>query len=207
MVHFVRQSGALTRPDPAARVIPAAQHSAYLEAEAVLAAAHEEAAAIRAAAQSAYEEERQRGFRDGQEEARMEAAEQMIENVGRTIDYFAKVEERMVDLVVESMRRIVSEYDDRERVTMVVKGALGAVRNQKQVTLRVAPDRLDMVRQSTNEILAAYPGIGYLDLVGDARLHGDACILETEIGIVEASFEGQIEALRRAFAKVLGSRK
>lgn len=207
MVLFVRQTGALARPDPAARVLPAADHLAYLEAGALLDAARAEAEAIRAAARQAYEDERQRGYRDGQEEARLEAAEQMIENVGRTIDYFAQVEERMVELVLQSMRRIVADFDDRERVAMVVKGALAAVRNQKQVTLRVAPDRVDMVKSATNEILAAYPGIGYLDLVPDARLKGDACILETEIGIVEASLDGQIEALRRAFTKILGSRK
>ncbi|THF57269.1 HrpE/YscL family type III secretion apparatus protein [Pseudothauera rhizosphaerae] len=207
MVLFVRQSGPLSRPDPSARVIPAADHQIWLEAGALIDAARAEAEAIREQARQAYQAEKERGYQDGLEEARLEAAEQMIENVSRTIDYFGKVEERMVDLVVQAMRRIVAEYDDRDRVVMVVKGALGAVRNQKQVTLRVAPDRLDMVKQATNEILAAYPGIGYLDLVGDARLKGDGCILETEIGIVEASLDGQVEALRRAFSKILGSRK
>ena len=178
-----------------------------MSAGALREAARAEAEAIRQAARKAYEDECKRGYRDGQEEARLAAAEQMIENVGRSIDYFGKVEERMVDLVVQAMRRIIADFDDRERVVTVVKGALAAVRNQKQVTLRVAPDRVDMVKQATNEILAAYPGIGYLDLVGDARLSGDGCILETEIGIVEASIDGQIEALRSAFAKILGSRK
>ncbi len=56
-----------------------------------------------------------------------------------------------------------------------------------------------MLKAATDELLAAYPGIGYLDLVPDTRLHDDACIVETEIGIVEASIEGQIAALGRAF--------
>jgi len=64
-----------------------------------------------------------------------------------------------------------------------------------------------MLKSATDELLAAYPGIGYLDLVPDSRLRGDACIVETEIGIVEASMEGQIAALGRAFAKILGSRR
>ncbi|MCH3689021.1 HrpE/YscL family type III secretion apparatus protein, partial [Campylobacter lari] len=33
-----------------------------------------------------------------------------------------------------------------------------------------------------------------------------ACILESEIGMVEASLEGQIQALRQAFQRTLGSR-
>jgi len=42
--------------------------------------------------------------------------------------------------------------------------------------------------------------------VADPRLAADACILESEIGIVEASVQGQLAALRQAFAKVLGAR-
>jgi type III secretion protein L len=113
----------------------------------------------------------------------------------------------MTELVLQAMRRIVADYSDRERVTTVVRGALSAVRNQKQVTLRVAPDKVDLLKQSTDELLASFPGIGYVDIVGDGRLNGDACIVETEIGIVEASMESQITAMGRAFTRVLGSRR
>ena len=63
-----------------------------------------------------------------------------------------------------------------------------------------------LVRSRINDILAAYPGVGYLDLLADGRLEHGACILESEIGMVEASLEGQIEALRGAFQRTLGSR-
>src|ERR1700691_5993498 len=85
----------------------------------------------------------------------------MIANVGSTIDYFEKVEERMTELVLQCLRRIVASFDDRQRVITVVRGALAAVRNQKQITLRVAPDRLEMLKAATDELLATYPGIGY----------------------------------------------
>ena len=63
-----------------------------------------------------------------------------------------------------------------------------------------------LLRERINDILAAYPGVGYLDLLADARLGRGACILESQIGMVEASLEGQIEALRGAFQRTLGSR-
>ena len=130
----------------------------------------------------------------------------MIETVGRTVEYFAAVENDVVALVMGAVRKIIDGYDDNERVMMVVRGALSVVRNQKQMTLRVPPERLDSLRARVNELLAAYPGVGYLDMVADARLKGDACILESEIGLVEASMDGQITALEGAFRKVLGSR-
>lgn len=207
MVLFVRNAASARLPDPSARVIPAADYAVWREATSLIEAAEADAAAIRAAAREAHEQERKRGYEEGLEAARMEAAEQMIANVSSTIDYYEKVEGRMIELVLQAMRRIVADYDDRERVTTVVCGALSAVRNQKQVTLRVAPDKVDLLKQSTDELLASFPGIGYVDIVADGRLSGDACIVETEIGIVEASMEGQITALGRAFTKILGSRR
>jgi type III secretion protein L len=207
MVLFVRELADVGRPDPSARIVPAERHRQLLDAQALVEAARAQAAAIVARAQEAYEEERQRGHADGMAGARAEAAEQMMENVARTVDYLGRVEERMTQLVVQALRRIVGEYDDRERAAIVVKGALSAVRNQKQVALRVPADRLEAVRGSLDGILAAFPGIGYVDLQPDARLRGDACIVETEIGIVEASIDAQLQALERAFARVLGSRR
>jgi hypothetical protein len=92
-----------------------------------------------------------------------------------------------VELVMQAVQRVIGELAERDRVVAVVKGALAVVRNQKQVTLRVAPPQLPLVQAALNELLAAYPGIGYLDVVADARLEADACILDSEIGIVEAS--------------------
>lgn len=192
--------------DPAAGVIRAADVFALHSAEQIVSNAQAKAANIVAAAEAAYESERQRGYRDGREEARLDQAEQMIENISRTIDYFSKVEGKMVDLVMQAVRKIIQDFDDNDRVLIAVKSALSVVRHQKQMTLRVNSRQLETVKSRVNEILAAYPGVGYLDIVADNRLVPDACIVESEIGTIEASIEGQLEALRAAFLKVLGSR-
>ena len=191
---------------PGSRVLRRADIAALADAEALLAAARAQADAIVAGAEAAFDAERQRGFEEGLAEVRMEQAEKMIETVGRTVDYFAKVETDMVALVMGALRRIIEGFDDTERVLIAVRNALSVVRNQKQMTLRLHPQQVDMVRGRVNDLLAAYPGVGYLDIVPDGRLAIDACILESEIGLVESSVDGQIQALQNAFRKVLGSR-
>lgn len=191
---------------PGTRIVKAADVAAWADAQALLAAARAQADAIVAGAEAAVAKECARGYAEGKAEARMEQAEKMIETVGRTVDYFASVEGDMVALVMGAIRKIMEGFDEEERVLLVVKNALAVVRNQKQMTLRLAPARVEGVRARVNELLAAYPGVGYLDIVPDARLQGDACILESEIGLVEASIDGQIAALQTAFSKVLGSR-
>jgi len=193
-------------PDPAARVLRAADYAALIQAQALIDEAHARADAILAGAQDAFEAERRRGYEDGKQEALLDQAEKMIETVGRTVDYFAGVENEMVDLVMSAVRKVIDGFDDREKVMIVVRNVLAVVRNQKHMTLRLHPDDVEIVRARINDILADYPGVGYLDLLADARLAPGACILESEIGMVEASLEGQIAALQGAFQRTLGSR-
>lgn len=192
--------------DPSRKIIRFAEVAALHEAQHIIATANAQADAIIAQAHAAFEAERKRGYEEGIEEAKLEQAEQMIENVSRTIDYFGKVESRMVELVMQALRKIVSDFSDEERVLVTVKNVLSVVRNQKQMTLRLNPNQVDMVKARVNDLLASYPGVGYLDIVADSRLKPDSCILESDIGLVEASMEGQLDALKNAFTKVLGSR-
>lgn len=199
-------TGSAPQLDPGVRVLRGADRMAWAQAQALLADARTQAAAIMAGAQAALEAERQRGYAEGREAALLDQAEKMIETVGRTVDYFGGVEAKMVELVMQSVRKVVDGFDSKEKVVIVVRNALAVVRNQKQMTLRLHPDEVEVVRARVNELLAAYPGVGYLDIIADARLALGACILESEIGMVEASLDGQIEALRRAFQRTLGSR-
>lgn len=192
--------------DPGARVLKAGEHRLLLDARRVLDEATHQAERIVDEARAAHAAERERGFREGSEAARLEHAERMIENVGRAIDYFARVEKDAIDLVMGAVRKIIHDFTDAERVAIVVRGALAAVRNQKQITLRLHPDDAATARQRLNDILTGFPAIGFVDIVADGRLAPAACILETDIGLVETSLEGQLRALQRAFQNVLGER-
>ena len=192
--------------DPSVKVVRAHELVALRTAEQAVIDACAQADTIREDAKQAYEDERQRGYLEGQEAARLEQVEQMIENVSRTIDYFSRVESRMVDLVMQAVQKIIDDYDNNARILLTVKNVLSVVRNQKHMTLRLHPQQVALVKERIGSLLSDYPGVGYLDIVADPRLNFDACILESDIGMVEASMEGQLSALRRAFEKVLGSR-
>ena len=188
------------------RIVRRDELATLAQAQNLVNLAQQQAQAIVAQAQTAFEAKCQEGYASGLAQAKMEQAQDMIETVGRTVDYFAQVESEIVTLVMGAVRKIMDDFDDEQRILMVVRNALSVVRNQKQMTLRVYPGQIDHVRKHINDLLASYPGVGYLDIVPDARLATDACILESEIGLVEASITGQITALEQAFQKVLGSR-
>ena len=196
----------LAQPDPASLVLSPEQVRAYQDAQQLLLEARAEAERIRAEALKAYEEQRQLGYEEGLMNARMEESERLIENATRTVDYFAAIEQRIVSLVMNAVRKIMSDFDDSTRVLAVVQSGLSVMRNQKQLTLRLAPEHLQEVRGRAQQLLERFPGVGMMDIVADARLKGDAAILESEMGVVEASVELQIQAIEQGFAKLLGSR-
>lgn len=195
-----------THVDPATLVLNPGDAMAWVGAQEVIQAAAQEAERIREQARQEYDRERERGYRDGLEQAQMEQIERMLENASRMVDFFSSVEQRMVSLVMQAVRRIVADFDDHQRVMTVVQSGLAVMRNQKQLTLRLAPDQLEAVRSRAAELLEKFPGVGMIDFVPDSRLKGDAAIFESEIGVVEASLEAQLSALEKGFVKMLGSR-
>ena len=192
--------------DPSQVVLKAADVQAWVDAQGLLERARADADQLRSEALAAFEEEKRRGFEEGLAQAQFEQTERMIENAAKMVDFFASVEQRMVGLVMDAVRRIIADYDDTQRVMAVVKSGLAVMRNQKQLTLRLAPAHSEMVKSRAADLLQSYPGIGILDIVSDSRLKGDAAILESEIGVVEASVDMQLQALEKGFKKMLGSR-
>lgn len=188
---------------PGRKVIKAADYQAYLDAKSIVAEAREQAQRIVTEADEAYRRERERGYDDGQREASDAFAEQMIEVVSNTIDHYASVESTIVDLVMMAIKKILGDMEEKDRITKLVHHALTVVRNQSRVTLRVSPLQVDMVKESLGAITAGLSGIGFVDVVTDNRLGRGSCILETELGIVEASLDAQLAALHGALAKHL----
>ncbi|HVZ45017.1 MAG TPA: HrpE/YscL family type III secretion apparatus protein [Ramlibacter sp.] len=202
MVFVVRDHSRLSRPEVAGKIIKAKDFWAFKEMERALADAKQEGEQIRAEAKEEYEAERRRGYERGTEEARLEQSSNMVEIVSQTVEYFTNVESQMVDLVLDAVRKVVNDFDDRQRVTTVVKNCLDLVRGQKHLTLNVNPTQVDYMRSQVAELQKIYPSVSHIDVHPDAKLALDACVIESEIGIVEASLAGQLDALHDALSVV-----
>jgi type III secretion protein L len=186
---------------PESRVIRAADYAAWVAGEAYVRAAREHAAEIEAEAKRVYEVEKARGYADGRAESAAQEAAEMLESISRKISFFENVEMQVAELVVQATEKVLGELDDQTLVRRVVHNALKVMRNQKQVTVRVAPEHVEALQHQLNDILADYPGVTFVDVAADARLRRGGCILESELGVVDASLEIQLDALRRALSK------
>jgi len=96
-IQFKTQEGvSAARPDPAQWVLDAGDVAVWHQAQMMLAQAQEQAARIRTEAAHFYESEKQRGYAEGQELVQFEQIDRMIDVAGKTVDYFAGMEQRVV---------------------------------------------------------------------------------------------------------------
>lgn len=189
--------------DPAKIILKAEDYSVYLKGQEMIALAKEQAAKIVEDAKIAYEEEKKRGFNEGMESGNQKISEIMIEAAARSVENFEEFENDVIEVVADALKKILGEFDNRDLISRVVKNALATVRNQKKVTVIVNPTDADTVREKIKELLALYPAITTIDVLTDARVRQGGCKIETEIGVVDASLDIQLEAIKKSLAKVV----
>ena len=184
------------------RVVKAADAATVRSAAEIVAAAEAEAARIREEAKAAFEEERRRGYEKGLADGKLEISMQKLDLVDSSVAFMESVEGKMAEVVMKALRTFVVEVGDEEMVMQIVRKTLNAViRTQRQVTVKVPPDKVETVKARVAEFRASYPTVETLDVVEEPRLKGAACILETEAGVADASVETQLAAIEKSLKK------
>lgn len=196
--------GSAVKPAPGTRILRAAEYARLLEAQSVLDDARAEAAAIRERAEAAYEDRRKQGYEDGVMEGQMQQAEKMLETGMQAVEYLEGLERQIVDVVTNAVRKIVGELDAGERIVRVVRTALDQVRGRQRVLVRVCPEDEPQVREALQSMLARSSATSGLELVADQHMKPGDCMLESEMGVVDASLEVQLKAIENALAARIG---
>jgi len=188
---------------PDAKVVRAEQYQAYLDARQVVARAEAEAERIREEARQEFERQKRQGYEDGMREAQAVMAEKMIDTVSRSVEFVAAMEHQVTEIVIQVLEKILGQFDNEELVVRAARTALEVVQNQTTVTLRVSPEQVPAVKARVGEILDGHPAVSMLDVQPDSRLKPDGCILESDIGVVDASLDIQLEAIKRAMRRAI----
>ena len=188
------------RPAAGTKLLKAEEYGLLLEADALLAAAKKQAEEMEQKAREAYAQKREEGYCDGMEEGKLEHAEKMMETILSSVEFIEGIEDTLVSVVNQAIRKIIGDMDDKERIVRIVRTALNTVRGQQKVTVRVAPADEAAVSEALAAMTAgSSSGSAFLTIMADARLPRDSCILESELGVVDASLETQLKALENAF--------
>ena len=142
----------------------------------------------------------QNGIAQGAEESRKQLAEQMLNAASNATAQLAKVEKDLLDVVINSIRKIIDDYDNDELALAMVRNGLKLVCKSQRVIVRVNPEKMDKLMQGLKNV---NHNIDFLEIMPDKELALTDCVLESELGIVRASLEEQMQAIENAIRSAL----
>jgi len=189
------------RPKPGQVLIKAEEAGLFFEAGRLAETLRSQAEEKAKAAEENYQRRYEEGYQAGREAGQMEYADKIMEAVLGSVEYLENLELELVRLVGEVTRKLIGEMDEKERIVRLVRQALVSVRGQKKVLIRVAARDEAAVRADLAGLLARTEGGDFLDVRGDPDLTPGSCILETDLGVVEASLETQLRNLEKALLR------
>lgn len=180
-------------------------YSASARAREMIQKAQQDAEEIVRRAVEQKEKEKQDGYDAGYQEGLAQVTELLVK--ART-EYEASLKNAskdMLNLAFKIAEKIIGKALelDKDLIVDIVAQALQTVRQSRQITIRVNPEDAKVLK-ANREALADALGQGrMIDVAEDKKVPRGGCIIESEIGIVEAHLQTQLERLK----KVLSERK
>jgi len=119
-------------------------------------------------------------------------------------EYFARVEAEIVQLSLSIAAKILHREAqvDPMLVATLVRMAVERMREESSVAVRVAPGRVAAWRQ----YFAEQPNMGRVEVVEDAQLTSQDCVLETELGSANFGLDTQLKEVEQGFFDLLALR-
>lgn len=153
------------------------------------------------------EEGQKAGYEAGQNELReiMESARDAMRqavDLRETLERSA--EKDLAQLAVKIAERVIgSEVTLNPNVIIsMVKANLERVKERENVTIRVHQDDFDTVKKNKEVFSRFVPEVRAIEIQTDPRVERGGCIVETNLGTVDARISTQLQAIALAFAQI-----
>lgn len=186
---------------PTGRVLSAAEAKAWQDGFQFLGVAKGEAKELRTAARQAYAGEYSRGFEDGKAEGDAEAARIVAETTAKVDRYLGSLENDVVALALDVARRVFGAFDNEELVARAARQAVSEMRRAKYVKVTVHPTVAEAVRAQLADVAENADAGFSIEVLPDSTLSPQACIVATDIAVMDASVESQLRGIEKALGK------
>jgi len=178
-------------------------HEARRQAEQIVSDAHGQAADIVARARRQADEQINVAAANAEQAAREAAARTVAQAESSRARSITSMDERIGVLVMRTLGKVLNEREvDEKFFSSVLEKVLRAAREEKFLTLRVCPDQLEAAQRSVDKLLANAGATAFVQVSADSALTRGACLVESEHGVIDASLDMQLDAIRQALTAV-----
>jgi len=185
---------------PYVRIVRAAEARAWQDGYAFLDEARQAAQQMRDAGRRAYAAEYAQGYEDGKAQGDADAARLVSEATIKVDRYLSGLEAEVVNLALDVVRRMLGEFDVSTLVAKAARQAITEIRRARYLKIRVNPGSITKVRDELDAVLRESDLGMTVEIDADDTLPSGACIFSTDIAVVDASIEAQLNAIAAAVA-------
>jgi type III secretion protein L len=188
---------------PAVSKITKEAHEASLEAKEILAKAQEQAAQLledaRREKETVLAESTKRGYAAGLEQWNDALADAWKQRE----DFLARHEAELVKLAIAVAKKVIrhSVEVDPGIVLQIAKEALRSVRSERRVTIKVNPSDEAALREQAGALKMLGVEVGELIVIGNPSIEAGGCIVESDVGIIDAQIGTQVASIEGALLR------
>jgi flagellar assembly protein FliH len=121
-------------------------------------------------------------------------------------DTYQRIEKEVVELALAIARRIICrEIEvDKEVVVCVAREALSQVKDPGNIKIKLNPSDLEFINQTKYQLSELIGDINNVTLEAEEGIQSGGCLIETNLGEIDARVETQLQAVEESFRTALG---
>jgi type III secretion protein L len=142
------------------------------------------------------EQARAEGYAQGLARAESLMAQHLLDAQRQAHEFLGASQQRVVALAVAILERIAPTLGEPEVVAALAEEALSTLQAETYLRIRVTAPAADATREMLENWRSEHPQVETAQILIDPHLAPFTCVVESELGRIEAGLSAQLDAIR-----------
>jgi type III secretion protein L len=193
------------RAAPKTKIIPADAVSTMQEASQVLEHIKQDAEKYRQEVVKEGEKTKEQAFKEGYDEGFKQWAEHLASFEKKLEDLHKEMQKVIIPIALKAAKKIVGREIElsEETIVDIVASNLKAVAQHKKIIIYVNKKELEILEKNKPRLRELFENLESLSIRPRDDIAPGGCVIETEIGIINAQMEHRWRVLEKAFESLL----
>lgn len=197
--------GGEVRIAPKTKIIPAEEFSTLQSAQEVLIHVNADAEKYKKEVVAEIETLKEQAQREGFEAGYTEWTTKLANLEEEILKVRKDLEQKIVPAAIQAAKKIVNKELEisQETIVDIVSSTLKSISQHKKVTIYVNQNDLITLEKKRSELKQIFENLESISIRPRADIKPGGCVIETEVGIINAQLENRWRILEAAFSKIL----
>ena len=186
---------------PQEKIIPAGDFSILQDALNVLNHIKEDAEKYRLQVAKESEQFKEHGFKEGYEEGFKQWADHLVDFEKKLEDLRKEMQQVIIPIALKAAKKIVGREIElsEDLIVDIVASNLKAVLQHKKITIYVNKKEIESLEKHKQQLRDLFENLESFSIRPRDDIAPGGCVIETEIGIINAQMEHRWQVLEQAF--------